>query len=91
MLPIPVSDSLIRMGSHDRPVDACDALSGLVLLVGLYNGVAPFVARLLFDTDLLLALPLRLAAPWWWLTSLAVIAISFLLLTSIDNAKRRCS
>lgn len=61
-----------------------DALSGLVLLVGLYNGVAPLVARLAFDTTLFLALPLRLAAPWWWITSLAVMATTVFLLVTID-------
>jgi hypothetical protein len=68
---------------------ALDALSGLVFLVGLYNGVAPLVARLVFDANLLLALPLRLPAPWWWLTSLAVIVASVLLLAAIEHTKQR--
>lgn len=66
-----------------------DALSGAVFLVGIYNGVAPFVARLLLDGDLLLALPLRLPAPWWWITSLVVIVATFVLLALIDVAKQR--
>ena len=37
-----------------------DPLSGLVLLVGIYNGLAPFVARLVFGGDLFLAFTLRL-------------------------------
>ena len=65
-----------------------DALSGLVFLMGIYNGVAPFISRLLFDGNLLLAFPLRLPAPWWWITSLAVIAVAAALLTVIDNAKQ---
>ncbi len=65
-----------------------DALSGLVFLVGIYNGVAPFISRLLFDGNLLLAFPLRLPSPWWWITSLAVIVVATALLTVIDNAKK---
>jgi len=66
-----------------------DAVSAVVFLVGLYNGLAPFVSRLLFDGDLLLALPLRLGAPWWWIASLAVLVVTVALLTLIDNAKDR--
>lgn len=81
-------------GIDDAPAAAdgtsgYDVLSGLVLLIGVYNGVAPFVARLVFDGNLLFALPLRLAAPWWWVTSLAVIAVAVVLLAVIDAAKQR--
>ena len=58
-----------------------------MFLVGIYNGVAPFVSRLLLDGDLLLALPLRLPSPWWWVASLAVIAATLVLLEAIDRAK----
>jgi hypothetical protein len=64
-----------------------DALEALVFLVGLYNGVAPFVSRLVFDGDLLLALPLRLPSPWWWVASLAVVAATAALLAVIDRAE----
>jgi hypothetical protein len=64
-----------------------DALSRLVLLVGICNGVAPLLARLVFDGNVLRALPLRLAKPWWWLTSLALI-VTTVLLAVIDNAKQ---
>lgn len=66
-----------------------DALSGLVLLVGVYNGLAPFVSRLLFDGDLFLAFTLRLPAPWWWIASLAVLALTVVLLELVDRAKKR--
>ncbi|SFE29316.1 hypothetical protein SAMN05216574_10334 [Blastococcus tunisiensis] len=66
-----------------------DALSGLVLLVGLYNGVAPFVARLVFGGDLLLAFTLRLPTPWWWIASLAVVVLTVVLLAVIDRGKER--
>ena len=65
------------------------ALAGVVFLAGIYNGVAPFVARLVFDGNLLLAFPLRLPAPWWWITSLVVIATTAVLLALIDNAQQR--
>ena len=68
-----------------------DALSGLVLLVGIYNGLAPFVARLVFGGDLFLAFTLRLPSPWWWLTSLAVVVLTVVLLEWIDRAKKRAT
>ncbi|SDE85954.1 hypothetical protein SAMN05660485_01893 [Blastococcus fimeti] len=71
------------------PSAGYDALSGLVLLVGIYNGLAPFVSRLVFDGDLFLALTLRLPSPWWWLASLAVLALTVVLLERIDRAKTR--
>jgi len=77
--------------AHRDRANAYDAASGLVFLVGIYNGVGPFVGRLLLNDGLLLALPLRLSAPWWWITSLAVIVASFALLAVIDEAKQRAS
>lgn len=68
---------------------AYDAASAVVFLVGIYNGVAPFISRLIFDGDLLLAFPLRLRAPWWWITSIAVIVVTVILLAVIDQAKQR--
>ena len=81
-------DTSDRNGRDANGTGGYDALSGLVLLVGIYNGFAPFIARLVFDGNLLFALPLRLAAPWWWLTSLAVIVTTVILLAVIDNAKQ---
>jgi phosphatidylglycerophosphate synthase len=66
-----------------------EAASAVVLLVGIYNGIAPFVVRLIFDGNQLLALPLRLGAPWWWITSVAVVIVTVVLLTLIDQAKQR--
>lgn len=66
-----------------------DTASDLVLLVGVYNGLAPFVARLVLDSDLFLALPLRLPAPWWWVVSLAVLAVTVAALGALDAARRR--
>ena len=66
-----------------------DTASALVLLVGVYNGLAPFVARLVLDSDLFLALPLRLPAPWWWIVSLAVLAVTVVALGALDAARRR--
>lgn len=71
------------------PVAGYDALSAVVFLLGIYNGIAPFVARLVFDGDLLLAFTLRLPAPWWWIASLVVVAVAIALLEAIDRAKQR--
>lgn len=77
-------------GSRGGPdVGGYDVASGAVFLLGLYNGVAPFVARLVFDSDLLLAFTLRLPSPWWWLASLAVIAVALAALIVLDLAKQR--
>lgn len=71
--------------SGDRDLDAA---SGLVFLVGVYNGVLPFGARL-FDTTLFLALPTRLPAPWWWLASLAICVATAVTLWWLDQARSR--
>lgn len=68
---------------------AFDAASGLVFLVGIYNGVAPFVVRLFGRDGLLLSLPTRLAAPWWWITSLIVLAATVALLAWMDHRKQQ--
>ena len=73
----------------DEGTGIYDAAAAVVLLVGIYNGLAPFVARLVFDGNLLLALPLRLRAPWWWVTSIAVVIATVVLLALIDRAKQR--
>ena len=92
-----------RAGSPPAPDDALDTAddprdehehrydtaSALVLLVGVYNGLAPLVARLVLDSDLFLALPLRLPAPWWWITSLVVLALTVAALVALDAAKQR--
>ncbi|MGH8775646.1 MAG: hypothetical protein ACRDWI_10865 [Jiangellaceae bacterium] len=66
-----------------------DAASAVVFLIGIYCGVAPFVVRLVLDGNQLLALPLRLRAPWWWIASIAVIIATIVLLAVIDQAKQR--
>jgi hypothetical protein len=68
-----------------------DGLSSLVFVAGVYEGVVPVVVRLLVSDDArpLLVFPLRLAAPWWWITSVVVILVAIGLLERIDQAKRR--
>jgi hypothetical protein len=78
-------------GAASKGTGGYEAASAAVFLVGIYNGVAPFVARLVFDGKLLLALPLRLRAPWWWITSIAVLVATIALLELIDQAKKRRS
>ena len=79
----------MRENSANQGTGIYDAIAAVVLLVGIYNGVAPFVARLVFDGNLLLALPLRLPAPWWWIASIAVVLTTVVLLSLIDQAKKR--
>ncbi|SOE02374.1 hypothetical protein [Blastococcus haudaquaticus] len=74
---------------HEARDAGYDALSAIVLLAGVYNGIAPFVSRLFFDGDLFLAFTLRLPAPWWWIASLVVVALAVVLLAVIDRAKNR--
>jgi hypothetical protein len=68
-----------------------DGLSSLVFVAGIYEGVVPLVVRLLVSDDArpLLAFPLRLDEPWWWITSVVVILVAIGLLERIDQAKRR--
>lgn len=89
--PEPAPAAAAREPEPSDPAAWYDALSGLVLLVGLYNGLAPFVSRWFFGGDLFLALPLRLPAPWWWIVSLAVVALTVVLLEGIDRAKNRAA
>jgi hypothetical protein len=72
----------------DDPKDY-DALSGVVFLVGVYEGLVPIVAQLVFgdDAHLLLALPLRLSPPWVWIVSAAALVAAVVALAAIDNAK----
>lgn len=70
--------------------DVHESLSAFVLLVGLTNGVAPLVVGPVFGADaLLIALPLHLPSPWWWVASLTVLAATAALLELLDRAGRR--
>lgn len=68
-----------------------DALSGAIFLVGIYEGVVPLVARIVFDGTPFLALPARLDAPAWWIVSIAVIVVAVVLLELVDRAKQRAA
>jgi hypothetical protein len=86
----PEPDQPSPAAEEDKPgTEGYDALSAIVLLVGIYNGLAPFVSRLVFGGDLFLAFTLRLPPPWWWIASLAVLIVTGLLLGMIDRAKQR--
>ncbi len=76
--------TLARMNSPK----SYDGLSAVVFLVGLHEGVMPFVAKL-WDGKPKLSLPTRLPSPAWWLVSASVIVVGFLLLWWIDSAKKR--
>jgi hypothetical protein len=69
--------------------DGYQLASALVFLLGIYNGIAPFIARFVFGSDgPVLALSLRLPAPWWWITSLAVLVGTLVLLIVIEDLRR---
>ncbi|MER8184537.1 hypothetical protein [Kitasatospora sp. NPDC094015] len=65
-----------------------DALSALVFVLGVYEGVLPFPARL-FDWQPLLSLTVRLSSPAWWIVSGLVVVVATVLLAQLDRAKRR--
>jgi hypothetical protein len=76
-------------GRPDETAALYDVASAVVFLAGIYNGVAPFVSRLVFDGDLFLAFTLRLRSPWWWIASITVVLVAGALLALIDEAKQR--
>ena len=65
-----------------------DGLSSVVFIAGIYEGVVPFLAKLVGIRPFL-AFPARLGAPLWWLVSGAVIVVATGLLWAIDVAKTR--
>ena len=65
-----------------------DALSAIVFMVGIYEGLIPFVAKL-FDATPVLSVPSRLDAPAWWIVSTLVVVVAIVALERIDQAKRR--
>lgn len=67
-----------------------DGLSSLVFLIGIYEGVVPFVIKI-FGWHQRLAFPARLAAPAWWIVSLAVIVVAAVLLDALEKAKIRAA
>ncbi|PPK69502.1 hypothetical protein V5P93_006851 [Actinokineospora auranticolor] len=67
---------------------AYDGLQTVVLLVGVWEGLIPFVAKI-FGWRPFLAFPLHLPDPLWWIVSGAVIVISLVLLELLDRAKKQ--
>lgn len=65
-----------------------DALSSVVFLVGLFEGLLPFPAKLIGFTPLL-SLPSRMDAPAWWIVSGAVLIGAVIALDHLDRAKKR--
>lgn len=62
------------------------ALQGAVFVVGVYEGVVPLVARV-FDWHPVLAFPLLLPEPYWWIVSVLVIIAAVVLLELLDQRK----
>ncbi len=65
-----------------------DQLSTVVFIVGVYEGLLPFLGRWLGFSPLL-SLPLKLDAPWWWLVAGAVLVGAAAALIALDEGKKR--
>ena len=68
---------------------AYDVALGVVVFVGLYQGLVPLVARSLFDADQRFAPALWLPSPWWWIACLAITSATLALLAVIAEARDR--
>ena len=62
------------------------ALQGAVFVVGVYEGVVPLIARV-FDWHPVLALPLLLPDPYWWIVSIVVVIVAVVLLEMLGPRK----
>ncbi|MFG2004126.1 hypothetical protein ACGFNU_33700 [Spirillospora sp. NPDC048911] len=65
-----------------------DSLSAIVLILGAYQGIGPFVGKLI-DATPVLSLPARLPSPAWWLAAIASIIVTVFLLWGLDVGKKR--
>lgn len=65
-----------------------DALSAAVFLVGFYEGLLPFAAKI-FDWTPALSVPARMDAPAWWIVSAVVLIAAVITLDRLDTAKKR--
>lgn len=65
-----------------------DALSAFALIVGFYEGLLPFPAKL-FDWTPVLSIPARMDAPAWWIVSGLVLVAAVVALDRLDTAKKR--
>ncbi|WP_067491027.1 hypothetical protein [Actinomadura hibisca] len=63
-----------------------DSISGAALIVGFYEGVLPFPAKA-FDWSPVLCLPRHLAAPYWWIVSLGVLAAVAVVIWRMEATK----
>ncbi len=68
---------------------AYDVAFGVVVFLGLYQGLVPLVVRPLFGADQRFAPALWLPSPWWWIACLAIVVTALALLAVIGQAKER--
>lgn len=68
-----------------------DALSTVVFLVGVAEGIVPFAAKLTDWWTPIFALPLYLDPPYWWIVSGLVAVIAVVALMFIERAKQRAA
>ncbi|WP_026425737.1 hypothetical protein [Actinokineospora inagensis] len=65
-----------------------DGLQAVVFLAGIYEGVLPFVSKV-FGWEPMLALPLRLPGPLWWIVAGAAVVVCVTLLELLDRGKKK--
>lgn len=65
-----------------------DTCSGAVLIVGIAEGIVPFIAKPTGWTPVW-ALPRHLDAPGWWIASLLVIAACVAGIAVLERLKQR--
>ena len=66
-----------------------DRLSGLVLVLGLMEGLRPLIGLMIGGHGGFLSLATYLSGPARWLTSIGFVALTAVLLVWIDTAKKR--
>lgn len=49
----------------------------LIVFVGFYQGVVPFIAKFALHTEPLIAFPAYIQGPGWWVASLAAVAVTW--------------
>jgi hypothetical protein len=65
-----------------------DALSAVALLVGFYEGLLPFAAKL-FGWSPALSLPAHMDPPAWWIVAGVALIAAVIALDRLDTAKNR--
>jgi len=69
-----------------------DTISGFAVLIGMTQGVIPFVTRIgSLEWTPFWSLPRQLNAPLWWIASAAVVVVAFATVLACEARKRKSS